>query len=187
MTETVRLLGDAEVRSILKIEENRLGDLVLVSRLQAGPQQLGYNAKKAKSYLNEYCEKGNDCSSEELSADCTHFVSHALNRGGVFVKLPSVHCDSALCTNARELAVSFSNARDKYNNVSIVNKTEEAREGDFIFCPIWFGLDYYHAMVLASRIEGGKYKVWSHTRNHCVREPRDYPTDIVIYRITATE
>ena len=161
-------------------------DLILVSR-GGTPARLNYDWERTRSYLTDYCNTTNPCPNGNYPTDCTHFVCHALNKGNVFIKNPSAHCEQGMGINARELGTSFRNSVSVYSNVHAIESLESTREGDYAFIPSWFGLDYDHAMVLASPIseKNGKMgsKRWQHTRSRCGAEWAAFDADVVVFRI----
>lgn len=181
----MKLMTLTEFSTLLGISKT-LETLILTSR-GGTSNQLNYEWAKTKSYLTTHCNKKNDCPDANYDTDCTHFVCHALNKGKVFIANPSVSCTQGLGINARELATSFKNSVGKYQNVKSIAKLEDTREGDFAFIPSWFGLDYDHAMVLASPITkiGGQLgsKRWQHSVSRCGDEWAAFGDDVVVFRI----
>lgn len=158
---------------------------LLVSRAEAPSGQLGFSWYAVEKYLSANCDPArNDCPDGVLMTDCTHFIAHALNKTGVFVKIPKVECASGLCVNAREMATAFQNAAGRYSNVTLVSSYEDTRKGDFVFLPRLWGLDYYHAMVLAAPAKKTTTRHWSHSYPRCGNEDIEYIDDRVFYRIS---
>jgi hypothetical protein len=180
-----RVLSVEEVRKIHAASPTPLGaDLILVSRTPAG-NALGYSWNPVKQYLAANCRpEQNDCASGVFPSDCTHFICHALNKAGVFVKIPSADCMSGLCIRVNELAESFFNSTNKYPNVQQLSSHLETKEGDFCFIPSWFGLGKNHAIVLAETATETGGKVWGHTNARCVESVAFDGQDCIYYRIT---
>lgn len=163
-----KVLTPGEMDAILRSSPAPLSaDLVLVARNPL-PNQLRYVWSPVKAYLQEHCSPPtNDCDDNVFDSDCTHFICHALNKTGVFVKLPSADCDSGLCIRVNDLAASFSESSKRYSNVKQLSSHGETKEGDFCFIPTWFGLQKEHAMVLAAKASVGGAKVYAHTNPRC--------------------
>lgn len=158
-------------------------DLVLVTRNPL-PGKLRYASAPVKTYLQAHCNPPtNDCEDNVFDSDCTHFVCHALNKTGVFVKLPSADCTSGLCIRVNDLAASFSESTSRYSNVKQLSSHEETKEGDYCFIPTWFGLRKEHAMVLADKASAGGAKVYAHTNARCGEYVSFEGEDCAYYRI----
>lgn len=179
-----KVLNEEEVaRKLASFTPNP--QLLLVARNPL-PDKLRYKFDPVKEYLQEYCRPpDNRCPDGAFPKDCTHFVAHALNRGGVFVQLPSVDCQSGLCIKVDELAASFHASKAKYRNVMQLTSHAQTQEGDFCFIPDWFGLSKDHVMVLADKAKPTGAKVWGHTQNRCGEEVGFDGADCVYYRIVA--
>jgi hypothetical protein len=136
-----------------------------------------------KRYLQDHClPETNDCESNVFSSDCTHFVCHALNKTGVYVKLPSADCKSGLCIRVNDLAASFVSSTQRYTNVTQVADHAETREGDYCFIPGWFGTRD-HVMVLAATAMATGARVWGHTSPRCAQFASFEGQECVYYRI----
>lgn len=157
--------------------------LILVAR-DPIPGRLRFAPRRFMEYLKQHCRPPtNDCADNVFLLDCTHFVCHALSRGGVFVKLPSVSCASAMCVRVNELAASFAAAVPAYGNVKHIGSHAETQSGDFCFIPKWFGLSKEHAMVLASTATPLGAKVFAHTNARCGDQVEFEGAECVYYRI----
>lgn len=138
--------------------------------------QLPYDSAKAFAYAARFCAGGNDCPTGEYgsinslgtfisnptSTDCTHFMSHVLNAGGVKVESTAASCANGLAIRVRELRSWFVGATDAYENVNKVASWQEAKRGDYCFLG-----DTDHVVLLADspRQDGGK--IYGHTNNRC--------------------
>ena len=180
-----KVLSPLEVSKLLASFTGN-SDLLLIARSPLA-EQLRYDLGPVKAYLRQYCASpDNDCPDGAFDDDCTHFVCHALNASGVFVKLPSASCKTALCIRVKELAASFHASADKYKNVRQLHSHAETATGDFCFIPAWFGLSVNHVMVLADKATPQGASVWSHTNNRCADKVDFKGEDCVYYRITNT-
>ena len=168
-----------------QLNKTMVSGLLLVPTSGSPEGTLPFSWDDTKNYLQEYCEAGNDCVSDEFDLDCTHFVCHGLEKSKVKVNNPEATCDSDLCVRVSELAAAFKNSVDKYSNVSRITKFSDTKEGDFCFIVSWFGLSKDHAMVLSDRATSKSGKVWGHTNNRCGRREVNWEgQSLVIYRIT---
>lgn len=179
-----KVLTPDEMNAILKsFEVTDTTDLVLVARNPV-LGKLRYQWAPVKTYLQSHCRpETNDCPDNVFDEDCTHFICHALNKAGVFVKLPSIDCQSGLCIRVNELAAAFSASTNRYSNVRQLSTHAETREGDYCFVPKWFGLKKEHAMVLADTASSTGARVYGHTNPRC-GEFKDFEgEDCTYYRI----
>ncbi|ACA15975.1 hypothetical protein M446_1469 [Methylobacterium sp. 4-46] len=186
MEQDSPVLSPAESKTIylslgIILDEN----LVLVARNPL-PERLRYSWPPVKAYLASNCSPPtNDCPDNVFSLDCTHFVAHALNKSGVFVKVPSADCASGLCIRVNDLAAAFHNSVEEYLNVTQIRSHQETREGDFCFIPSWFGLSKEHAMVLHSPATPRGARVYAHTNSRCGDYVSFEGQSCVYYRISA--
>jgi hypothetical protein len=163
--KTSQVLQQDEANAIFRTDA--ASDLILVARspLQG---QLKYASTPLMAYLQANCNPPtNDCPDGVFDSDCTHFVCHALNRAGVYVRLPSAACTSALCIRVNELAASLAASVASYSNVTQLQSHADTRAGDFCFIPSWFGMRKEHAMVLADTATPTGAAVYAHTNAHC--------------------
>ncbi|HYG34739.1 MAG TPA: hypothetical protein VEC99_08150 [Clostridia bacterium] len=161
-----------------------LSELVLVARNPLA-DKLRYDWAPVKAYLKEHCKPAtNNCPDNVFDLDCTHFVCHAMNKAGVFVKSPSASCTSGLCIRVNDLAASFAASVGKYANVVQIENHAETKEGDFCFIPSWFHLSKDHAMVLADTASALGARVYAHTAARCGDEVVSFDGQgCVYYRI----
>lgn len=158
-----------------------LDELVLVSRNPLA-DKLRYSWSHVKAYLAEHCKPAtNDCEDNVFDSDCTHFVCHALNKAGVFVKLPSETCRSGLCIRVNDLAASFAVSIGKYSNVIQIESHATTREGDFCFIPSWFHLSKDHVMVLSDTATESGAPVYAHSAPRCGNEIVSFDGQACIY------
>lgn len=186
-TRESKVLSPKEMSKILRSSPQPVAaDLVLVARNPL-PGKLRYTWAPVKTYLQAHCKPPtNQCPDDVFALDCTHFVCHALNKAGVFVKLPSADCASGLCVRVNDLAASFSESTSRYSNVKQLGSHSQTREGDFCFIPGWFGLSKEHAMVLADQASPAGAKVYAHTNPHCGENVSFEGEDCAYYRIEET-
>lgn len=168
MVQDARVLSASETAEALKsIGIDLTSELVLVARSPL-VGRLRYSWSPVKRYLQEHCRPAtNDCTDNVFPLDCTHFVSHALNKSGVFVKNPSADCASGLCVRVNDLAASFASSVSRYSNMRQLRSHAETRQGDFCFIPSWFGLSKEHVMVLHSSATAQGAKVFAHSNARC--------------------
>lgn len=184
---------ESRVLSIAEIEERRTEfgmqaavGLVLVARSPL-TGRLKFDSSKSNTYLNDYCGvRDNDCPDSAFDLDCTHFVSHSLNKTGIFVQLPSASCQSGLCIRVNDLAESFLASTKKYSNVSVVDTHSKTKSGDYCFIPGWFGLSKNHVMVLSDTAKPTGAKVYGHTNERCGEFVEFDGEDCIYYRIKNT-
>jgi hypothetical protein len=142
---------------------------------EQGSGKLPYKSTNAFAYAKRWCGGGNDCRSSQYkdpnNFDCTHFMSHVLNAGGVKVIGSGAHCESNLCIRVKELADWFSSASAKYTNVRKLEGWQDARRGDFCFLQATIrGQNLsrpYHVMLLTAAPKANGAKVFAHENNHC--------------------
>ena len=159
-------------------------DLVLVAR-EPLMGKLRYRWSPVKTYLQQNCNpEENACLDKVFELDCTHFVCHALNKSDVYVKIPSVNCQSNLCIRVNDLAASFFTSTQRYSNVTQLSTHAQTREGDYCFIPGWFGIDKDHVMVLAGPATATGASVWGHTNARCDQLVAFDGEDCIYYRIT---
>jgi hypothetical protein len=184
MKRKSKVLNARETRDLftkLKILDEQ--NLILVSRGGAD-DRLNYDWALSKQYLMSNCSpETNNCPDNVFDEDCTHFVSHAMNHGNVFVRLPTAECQSGLCIRVNDLAASFHASASKYPNVHQLTSHADTQEGDFCFIPGWFGLKKTHAMVLAGPASESGAPVWAHTNAHCGDAADFEGQDCIYYRI----
>lgn len=169
------LVGE-ELRRLLEL---RLVPLGAVTPTAALP----FDLSKALEYAQNYCAGGNDCSDNEFTLDCTHFMCHCLAAGGVSVSKPSAQCASKLCIRVNDLAAAISNSVGTYSNVKKLAGHAATQRGDICFIPSWFGLSKEHAMLLADTATSSGAKVYAHTNNRCGSLVSFDGADCTYYRI----
>jgi hypothetical protein len=158
---------DKKTARRLLLNKNLSDELILVARNPMS-SSLRYSWSPANKYLAEHCKPAtNDCDDNVFDSDCTHFVCHALNKAGVFVKLPSQVCQSGLCIRVNDLAASFAASVEKYSNVMQIESHEDTQEGDFCFIPSWFHLSKDHVMVLSGTATETGASVYAHSNPRC--------------------
>lgn len=178
-----RVLLTAQANEVLAVDASNNSQLILVARHPVAGR-LRYQPQLLCEYLKEYCRHNdNNCPSGGFDNDCTHFVCHALNKAGVYVKAPSATCESGLCTLVNELAASFAHSIGAYPNVSQVESHAATREGDFCFIPEWFGIRKSHVMVLAGVADLNGAPAFGHTTSRCGERVPFEGADCVYYRI----
>lgn len=161
--------------------------LILVARNPLSDGRLRYREAPLWEYLRGHCSPStNDCPDNVFDNDCTHFVCHALNKAGVFVRVPSANCASGLCIRVNDLAESFHNSTTRYSNVHKLSGYAATRAGDFCFRPGWFHIDKDHVMVLAATATGTSARVYGHTNPRCGDEVPLPAADCTYYRIDET-
>lgn len=173
---------------LIKREIEFLATITLASVRSKATQKsslsvLPYDSSKAMAYGRTWCEGGNDCTDGSFDNDCTHFMCHCLNAGGVKVPNPSATCSSGLCIRVNDLAAAMSNAVSQYSNVKRLDDHSQSRQGDFCFIPSWFGLRKEHVMMLADVADPTGAKVIAHTNNRCGEFVSFEGADCVYYRI----
>ncbi len=146
---------------------------------------LPYDSAKSLAYLKKWCKDGNDCPDgqfkEPNGTDCTHFIAHALLAGGVKVANLGPTCKSGCCIRVKQLAPAFSNAADRFSNVSAV-ELKDTRAGDFVFQVSLFG-SKSHVMVLADKPDDKGAKIYGHETNRCGEYVEFDLSDCKFYRI----
>jgi hypothetical protein len=138
--------------------------------------KLPYNSEKAFAYAAKFCSAGNECTTGEYnsfsnpitllanptSTDCTHFMSHVLQAGGVTVKGSKASCESGLAIRVVELKTWFRQAAKKYSNVREIASWEDAQKGDYCFLG-----DVDHVVLLASQPKSDRAGIYAHANNRC--------------------
>ncbi|MEP5764871.1 MAG: hypothetical protein ABJ308_09760 [Halieaceae bacterium] len=113
-------LKDAIIASgdeLMSVLDDELGvmarDLLLVPKGRSPGSELPFTWSTARGYYDDYCSGGNDCPDSEFPADCTHFVSHGLDKTDVVLNSPEADCQRNLCIRVAELAAAFQSATVK--------------------------------------------------------------------------
>lgn len=162
----------------------RLRGLLLTPAKPVAPTAvLPFNSAAAFSYASEYCRVGNDCPDNTFDLDCTHFLCHCLNAGGVKVSKPAANCGSMLCIRVNDLAAALANTVGKYSNVTRITSHQATRRGDICFIPSWFPLSKEHAMLLAGPATPEGAMVYAHTNNRCGEMVKFEGAACAFYRI----
>lgn len=166
--KTSPVLSFEEMREVL----NKFGSPRVNPTLVARQPLLGklrYSFAPVRTYLENFCGvQDNDCPDSYFEKDCTHFVTHALNRGDVLVQDSSATCSRDLCIRVEDLAASFHNSVGRYSNVKQITSHSTTRAGDFCFL---VDLDWWpdkdHAMVLAGKATSTGANVFGHSNERC--------------------
>ena len=167
--------------------------------LSAGKSVVFYDSVKAKEYAIKWCSAGNECSSgkggqfdDEINSDCTHFMAHILDAGGVTVAgSPEASCAKGLSIRVIDLGKWFADAAEKNVNVRKLPDWQSAKAGDFCFLEHFrwreFSIAKSHAMLLSAPVTTNGAKVYSHSNQHCGEDYAYFnPAEAVFYRIDAS-
>src|SRR5690242_20358461 len=152
------------------------------------------NLQDAFAYAQQFCGGGNDCPSgqynDDSNTDCTHFMSHVLNAGGMAIPGTEISCAKGLCIRVKELAAFFSDAATQFSNMSKLAGPQDARRGDLCFQQqtiLGLNLGFKsHVMLLAGSPTANGAVIYGHENNRCGEMVTFDVDNCVYYRVEET-
>jgi Putative amidase domain len=178
---------------------------LFLSAIGTAQETLPIDWPAAIKYADKWCSGGNDCPDGQFrppslsddfpfiafkNTDCTHFIGHILNAGGVKITGTTTNCASGILKRAKDLVPWLEDADKKFDNVLKVEGWEKTRANDIaIEMRVEQGRsEPRHVMLLADKCSDldGKAgaKVYGHTNERCGKEFVEFDIkSAVFYRI----